>query len=68
MLFFELKRSGLFVEKARAFPINYNRIKLECAYKLDLFVSNRLIIEIKSVKEMNDIYLAQLLRYLKLSE
>lgn len=67
-LFHELKKSGLFVEKEKPLPIFYDGVELECGYRLDLFVSNRLIIEIKSVKEMNDIYLAQLLTYLKLSE
>lgn len=67
-LFYELKKSGLFVEKEKPLPIFYDEIELECDYRLDLFVANRLVIEIKSVKEMNDIYLAQLLTYLKLSE
>ncbi|MBK0383805.1 GxxExxY protein [Pedobacter sp. SD-b] len=67
-LFYELKKSGLFVEKEKALPIFYDGVELECGYRLDLFVANRLIIEIKSVKEMNDIYLAQTLTYLKLSE
>ncbi|HEX7367678.1 MAG TPA: GxxExxY protein [Pelobium sp.] len=67
-LFYELKKSGLFVEKEKPLPIFYDEVELECGYRLDLFVANRLVIEIKSVKEMNDIYLAQLLTYLKLSE
>jgi GxxExxY protein len=33
-----------------------------------LFVGNRVIVEVKTVKELNEIYLAQLLTYLKLSE
>ena len=67
-LFYELKKSGLFVEKEKPFPIQYDGIELECGYRLDIFVSNKVIVEIKSVKELNDIYLAQLLTYLKLSE
>jgi GxxExxY protein len=62
------KENGLYVEKEKALPIFYDEIELECGYRLDLFVANRLIIEVKSVKEMNGIYLAQLLTYLKLSE
>lgn len=67
-LFYEIKKSGLFVEKEKALPIFYDGVELECGYRLDLFVGNRIILEIKSVKEMNDIYFAQLLTYLKLSE
>jgi GxxExxY protein len=67
-LFYEIKKSGLFVEKEKPLPIYYDEVELECGYRLDLFVANRLIVEVKSVKELNDIYLAQLLTYLKLSE
>ena len=67
-LFYELKKSGLFVEKEKSLPIYYDGVELECGYRLDLFVANKLIVEIKSVKELNEIYLAQLLTYLKLSE
>ena len=67
-LFYEIKKSGLFVEKEKPLPIYYDGLELECGYRLDLFVANRLIVEVKSVKELNDIYLAQLLTYLKLSE
>ncbi|MBU1373038.1 MAG: GxxExxY protein [Bacteroidetes bacterium] len=67
-LFYELKKSDLFVEKEKPVPIFYDGIELECGYRMDIFVDNKVIIEVKSVKELNDIYLAQLLTYLKLSE
>ncbi|MFC5282202.1 GxxExxY protein [Pedobacter alpinus] len=67
-LFYELKKSEVFVEKEKSVPVFYDGIELECGYRLDLFVGNRVIVEVKSVKEMNDIYLAQLLTYLKLSD
>jgi GxxExxY protein len=43
-------------------------MELGCSYRLDIFVGYSVIVEVKSVKELNDIYLAQLLTYLKLSE
>ena len=67
-LYYEIKKSGLFVEKEKPLPIFYDGLELECGYRLDLFVGNRLVVEIKSVKELNEIYLAQILTYLKLSE
>ncbi|TKB98910.1 GxxExxY protein [Pedobacter cryophilus] len=67
-LFYELKKSGLFVEKEKPLAIYYDGIELECGYRLDIFVANKVIVEVKSVKELNEIYLAQLLTYLKLSE
>jgi len=67
-LYFELLQSGLFVEKQKALPLVYKEVKLECGYRLDLIVENKVIIEVKSVEMLNDIHLAQVLTYLKLSE
>ncbi len=67
-LAYELNKNGLFVEKEKPLPIIYDDVKLDCGYRLDILVANKVIIEVKSVKEMNDIYLAQLLTYLKLSD
>ncbi|OAQ40454.1 GxxExxY protein [Pedobacter psychrophilus] len=67
-LAYELKKNGLFVEKEKPLPIIYDNVRLDCGYRLDIYVANKVIIEVKSVKEMNDIYLAQLLTYLKLAD
>lgn len=66
-LYYELATSGLFVEKEKALPLVYEEVKLECGYRIDLFVERKLIIEIKSVDCISDVYLAQVLTYLKLS-
>lgn len=67
-LFYELQKSGLFVEKEKPLPLIYEEVKLECGYRLDLFVENKVIVEIKSVDALNDIHLAQVLTYLKLQD
>ena len=67
-MFFELVNSGLNVEKEKALPLIYEKVKLECGYRADLFVENRIIIEVKSVDALNDIHLAQTLTYLKLAD
>jgi GxxExxY protein len=66
-LFYELIISGLYVEKEKPVPLIYEEVKLECGYRIDLLVENSVIIEIKSVETLNDIHLAQVLTYLKLS-
>ncbi|MDU1889844.1 MAG: GxxExxY protein [Dysgonomonas sp.] len=66
-LFFELSKYGLAVEKQKALPLIYEDIKLEAGYRIDLMVENKLIIEIKSVEALNDLHIAQILTYLKLS-
>ena len=67
-LFYELQKSGLFVEKQKALPLIYENVKLEAGYRIDLLVEHKLVIEIKSVEALNDLHLAQILTYLKLSE
>lgn len=65
-LYYKIGQSGLFVEKEKPMPLVFEEVKLECGYRIDLLVNNKLVIEIKSVEALNDIHLAQTLTYLKL--
>ena len=65
---YELIKEGLYVEKQKAMPLIYEEVKLECGYRIDLMVEHKLIIEVKSVELLNDVHLAQVLTYLKLSD
>lgn len=67
-LFYELKSSGLLVEKQKALPLVYKEIHLETGYRIDLIVNKQIILEIKSVEAIADIHIAQVLTYLKLSK
>lgn len=67
-LFYELKKKGVKVEKQKALPLIYEQVKLDVGYRLDIIVEDKLIIEIKAVELLNDVHLAQLLTYLKLSD
>ncbi|MBL0241365.1 MAG: GxxExxY protein [Chloracidobacterium sp.] len=67
-LFFELSQAGLFVEKEKALPLVYQDVKLECGYRIDLFVERKLVIEVKAVDAIHDLHMAQVLTYLKLSD
>ncbi len=66
-LYFELQKLGLKVEKQKALPLVYEEVKLDTGYRIDLIVENKLIIEIKAVEDLNDLHLAQILTYLRLS-
>jgi GxxExxY protein len=66
-LYYELKKTGLKIEKQKALPLIYEEVKLEIGYRIDLIIENKFIIEVKSVEALNDVHLAQLLTYLKLS-
>lgn len=67
-LFYELQKVGLKVEKQKALPLIYEEIKLDAGYRIDLFVEDQIIIELKAVDELIDVHLAQILTYLKLSK
>ena len=66
-LFYELIQSELIVEKQKALPLVYKEVKLDAGYRIDLLVENKVIVEIKSVESMNEVHLAQILTYQKLS-
>lgn len=67
-LYYELVKEGLKVEKQKALPLIYEEIKLEVGYRLDLIVEDKVIVEIKACEGINDVHLAQVLTYLKLSD
>lgn len=65
--YYELRKTGLNVEKQKPLPLIYEEVKLDVGYRIDIIVENKLIIEIKSVEALNDVHFAQLLTYLKLT-
>lgn len=65
-LFYKLKKEGLHVEKEKPMPLVFEDVQLECGYRIDLLVENKVVIELKSVEALNDVHLAQTLTYLKL--
>ncbi len=67
-LAYEIRKAGLTVEAQKSLPVIYNEVKLECGYRIDLLVENKVIVENKSVEALNDVHLAQILTYLKLSQ
>ncbi|MBW4668835.1 MAG: GxxExxY protein [Cyanomargarita calcarea GSE-NOS-MK-12-04C] len=66
-LYYELKMKKLNVNKQVPLPLVYQEVKLDCVYRLDLIVENKVIIEVKSVESINPIHSVQLLTYLKLT-
>lgn len=67
-LVYELSAAGLKVSSQVNLPIVYRDVQLECGYRIDILVENKVIVEIKSVAELNNIHMAQTLTYLKLSD
>lgn len=67
-LIYELRTKGLFVERQKPMPLIYESVKMDVGYRLDLIVENKVVIEVKSCESLNDVHLAQVITYLKLSE
>ena len=49
-------------------PLIYEEVKLDCGYRIDILVEGKVVIEIKSVEALNDVFLAQTLTYMKLGD
>ncbi|MDI1354777.1 MAG: GxxExxY protein [bacterium] len=67
-LYYKIAEAGFKVEKEKALSLVFENVKLECGYRIDLLVENKLVVEIKSVEALHDIHLAQTLTYLKLGK
>ena len=65
-MYYKIDKSGFFVEKEKPMPLFFEEVKLECGYRIDLVLENKLVIEIKSVDALNNVHFAQTLTYLKL--
>ncbi|WP_312343799.1 GxxExxY protein [Chryseobacterium binzhouense] len=66
-LAYELKKLGLKVENQILLPLKYKEVSIDNAYRIDLIVENKVIIEIKSVLDIHPIFYSQVLTYLKLT-
>jgi len=63
----ELRKRGLSLETQVAIPVMYDGIRLEAGLRIDILVERQLLIENKAVEEMNRVFKAQVLTYLKLT-
>jgi GxxExxY protein len=66
-LCYELLKAGLKFEREKLLPVRYKDVVLDCGYRLDVVVEQKLIVELKTVDALLPIHDAQLLTYLKLS-
>ncbi len=65
-LFYKIDHAGFQVEKEKMMPLVFEDVKLDCGYRIDILVEERLVLELKSIERLNDIHLAQTLTYMKL--
>ena len=62
-----LTRAGLLFSVQHPQPVKYKDVEIDCGYRIDVLVENRLILELKSVSTVTEIHQAQLLAYMKLA-
>ena len=67
-LYYKLHTSGFHVEKEKPLPVIFEGVELDCGYRIDLLVEGSIVLELKSVKKLEDIHMAQILTYLKLGK
>ena len=66
-LYYKLIKRELNIVKEKAVPLVFEEIKMECGYRADLIIENKVIVEIKCVDALADIHKAQVLTYLRLT-
>jgi GxxExxY protein len=66
-LCFELRQNALKFKRQVSLPVIYKSVKLDCGYRLDIVIEDRVIIELKTVERLMPIHEAQMLTYLRLS-
>jgi GxxExxY protein len=67
-LAYELDKAGLWVERQKPIKLKYEALEIDAAYRLDLLVEDKIILELKAVAELVEIHSAQILTYLKLTQ
>jgi len=66
-LCYELGQNKIAFKRQAPLPVFYKSVKLNCGYRMDIVVDERLIVELKTVEKILPVHEAQLLTYLKLS-
>jgi GxxExxY protein len=64
-LSYELTAAGIKHERQKEVPVVYKEITLDNGFRMDLFVENQLVVEIKSVEKILPVHEAQILTYMK---
>tara|TARA_R110002124_G_scaffold50275_2_gene146478 strand:+ start:1273 stop:1650 length:378 start_codon:yes stop_codon:yes gene_type:complete len=68
ILFYELAKENLIVERQKALPVIWENKKMNLGFRADLIIENKVIIELKSVEKNAPVHPKQLLTYLKITD
>ncbi len=67
ILDYEFEKAGLYVERQKIVPVIWDKLVMKHGFKADLIIDEKVMIEVKSVKEIEKVHFKQLLTYLKLT-
>jgi GxxExxY protein len=54
-------------EQEKSLPVEYKGVHVDCGYRLDFVIADKVVVELKAVDEIHPVHEAQLLTYLKLT-
>jgi GxxExxY protein len=64
-LVYRLQKRGLHVQVEKAIPVIFEEIKMECGYRADIIVEDKIVVETKSIDGIAPLHIAQVLTYLR---
>ena len=67
IMFYELKKQDLKIDRQKAIPVYWDKIKMPIGFRADLIVEDKVIVELKSVENIAPVHPKQLLTYLKIT-
>jgi len=63
----ELHSLGIQFKRQVSLPVKYKTVQLDCGYRADVIIEDRIVAELKSIDQITDLHKAQLLTYLRKS-
>ena len=67
LICYELEKAGIPFQRQKGIPLVHEKIRMDVAFRADIILDNKVIIEIKSIEQLADIHFTQVLTYLKLA-
>jgi len=68
ILVYELDKRGLRTETEKQVPVNYESVKIDIGFRADLIIEDKVIVELKSIEQVQPVHKKQLLTYLRLTD
>ena len=64
-LAYRLRKRGLYVEVEKPAPVIFEEVKMDCGYRTDLVVENKVVVDTKSIEFITELEISQVLTQLR---